>query len=347
MSCKHFSHPTQKTNPKRLPGKYDLFKIWNPSWFQGNREKSNYFEGWYFKVINPTTSHAFAFIPGISLAPADQHAFVQVINGKTGQTWYFRYPLSEFCHADNDFHIQVGESSFSANMINLALDSPQGNFSGKLTFSHITPFTTSFLKPGIMGWYRYVPFMECYHGLVSLDHHVHGSLTVNTETISFTDGKGYTEKDWGRSMPEAWIWMQTNSFSKPQTSFMLSVAKIPWIGRSFTGFLGFLLLEGKRYDFATYTGAVIRHITHAPEKLNIQIDFGKYILDVNAIKGNGGMLVAPESGKMQRIIHECIDAEITVQLIDNKGNQLFVGTGKNAGLEITGDPDTLDNFVKS
>jgi tocopherol cyclase len=159
------------------------------------------------------------------LAPADQHAFVQVINGKTGQTWYFRYPLSAFYHAGDEFYIQVGESSFSANMMDLTLDSPHGKFSGKLSFSQTTPFTTSLLKPGIMGWYRYVPFMECYHGLVSLDHLVNGSLHANGEHISFIDGKGYTEKDWGRSMPEAWIWMQTNCFSKPQTSFMLSVAK--------------------------------------------------------------------------------------------------------------------------
>jgi hypothetical protein len=43
---------------------------------------------------------------------------------------------------------------------------------------------------------------------------------------------------------------------------MLSVARIPWIGNAFTGFLGFFLFQGKRYDFATYTGA----------KLNLKIE---------------------------------------------------------------------------
>ncbi|WP_243392439.1 MULTISPECIES: tocopherol cyclase family protein [unclassified Mesotoga] len=30
--------------------------------------------------------------------------------------------------------------------------------------------------------------------------------------IDLTGGKGYIEKDWGRSLPDAWIWMQSNNF---------------------------------------------------------------------------------------------------------------------------------------
>ncbi len=38
---------------------------------------------------------------------------------------------------------------------------------------------------------------------------------------------------------------------------MLSIANVPWLGKSFTGFLDFLHHEGITYNFATYTNAKI------------------------------------------------------------------------------------------
>jgi hypothetical protein len=94
--------------------------------------------------------------------------------------------------------------------------------------------------------------------VVSLDHVIEGALDIDGRTIDFTGGRGYTEKDWGRSFPSSWIWLQSNHFSTPGSSFTASVAIIPWIGRSFPGFIIGLWHQNKLYRFATYTGAKIR-----------------------------------------------------------------------------------------
>ncbi len=44
------------------------------------------------------------------------------------------------------------------------------------------------LDPGIMGWYKYVPFMQCYHGVVSLNHELKGQLRINGSEHVFDDG---------------------------------------------------------------------------------------------------------------------------------------------------------------
>ena len=44
--------------------------------------------------------------------------------------------------------------------------------------------------------------MECYHGIVSMDHTVNGLIEINNEKIDFSEGRGYIEKDWGRSFPQ-------------------------------------------------------------------------------------------------------------------------------------------------
>ncbi|MFO7998968.1 MAG: tocopherol cyclase family protein [Bacteroidales bacterium] len=323
------------------PGFYDLKKVWNPTFFQGNRAKNRYFEGWYFKNLSPDIGQSWAFIPGISLAPDDEHSFVQVIDGKKGKTWYYRYPISAFAFSKKDFYIRIGDSTFSKTHLHLQLEGDTGRFQGKLSFSGQTPYKAGLLHPGIMGWYRYVPFMECYHGVVSLDHQLHGSLNICGSERSFEGGRGYIEKDWGSSMPKSWIWMQTNHFETPRTSFMLSVANIPWIGKSFTGFLGFLLYNGKRFDFATYTGAKLLVVDNNPEEIRIVIQHKAQTLTISGKKAKSGQLKAPVLGTMQRVIHESIDSVIRIKLTTTGGRVVFEGQGKNAGLELVGDTESL------
>ncbi|MBW6497127.1 MAG: hypothetical protein K0B09_01930 [Bacteroidales bacterium] len=336
----------EKNNPflsfqQKQEASYSFKKIWNPDWFQGNRQMKNYFEGWYFKSVSENGRHSMAFIPGISVNGTDSHSFVQAINGKTGQTWYFRYPLEAFKYDAGGFSVAVGPNFFSKKGFELDLQNETGFFKGKLSFGETARFPVSLRRPGIMGWYRYVPFMECYHGVVSLDHAVKGSIESTEGLFNFSNGRGYIEKDWGTSMPEAWIWMQTNHFSQAGTSFMLSIAKIPWIGSSFTGFLGFFLHQGQLFPFATYTGAKVATIEHTADELFIKIKSRKFSLEMTAEKGEKGRLKAPVSGNMDRVIHESIDATIQIKLFNRKGNILFTGSGTNAGLELVGETSIL------
>lgn len=328
---------------------YDRRKVFNPQWFQGNRKTNQYFEGWYFKNISANEQHCWSFIPGISMVEGDTHAFVQVINGFSGQTWYYRYPAESFSFAQNRFEVCIGKSFFSEKMILLDLDNGQHRFRGELYFEEVTEYPSWWARPGIMGWYRYMPFMECYHGVVSLDHGLRGSLYVNGETMDFNGGRGYIEKDWGSSMPSSWIWMQCNHFDKPGTSFMLSVARIPWIQSTFTGFLGFWLHEGKILSFATYTGARLKLLEYDELHTSLVVKGKKHTFHIMAAKSpekkarstGTGNLKAPMLGNMDRIIHESLDSQILLTINDKKGNTVFKGTGRNAGFEMVGDLEEL------
>jgi tocopherol cyclase len=313
---------------------YNFRKIFQPAWFQGNHNKKKYFEGWYFKIVSAGGQHTWAFIPGISHGKNNSHSFIQAINGKTGQTYYFNYEAQEFRSANNDFDTRVAQSRFTGNWFELKISEDGNHFEGKIKLHNAVRFPVSLLRPGIMGWYRYVPFMECYHGVVSLDHDLEGKLLINGQEIDFTGGKGYIEKDWGSSMPKAWIWMQTNHFQESQTSFMLSVARIPWIGSAFTGFLGFLLHHGKLYQFATYTGAKIKTLKVQGKQVEVLIQAKRFSVLVRGKSSSNGALKAPKFGNMDRVIHESVDAELFVTLFDQHGQIIFEGNGENAGLEV-------------
>lgn len=320
---------------------YPIKKIFRPAWFQGHGKTRNYFEGWYFKVVSADGRRALAFIPGISYGRDGGHAFIQAIDGMTGRTWYFRFGSEDFVASRREFRVRVADSGFSDRGFRLNIRDESGTFEGELSFRNPVTYPVTLARPGIMGWYRYVPFMECYHGVVSLDHALEGTLRINGETADFTGGKGYIEKDWGSSMPRAWIWMQTNHFETERTSFMLSIAHIPWLGGAFTGFLGFFLVEGRLYPFATYTRAKIRDLSVRGDKVAVRIQSRRFSISVEGKNTSRGALKAPVAGKMDRVIHECVDGELSVRMTDENNRTVFEGTGRHAGLELVGDMNLL------
>jgi hypothetical protein len=193
-----------------------------------------------------------------------------------------------------------------------------------------------------MGWYSFVPFMECYHQVVSMNCNVTGKLMINRKEIDFTGGRGYIEKDWGRSFPSSWIWMQSNHFSNQPVSFKLSVAKIPWLTGSFVGFICAFLIQDKLIRFATYTGAKLIGLEIHEQSVEIKLQDNNYILHVTAHKAEGAELASPVLGLMDGRVKESMNAQIDVTLVSRKDQSVvFNERGRNGGLEIAGDTKEL------
>jgi len=182
-------------------------KVMHPEWYHGHGKRPPFFEGWYYKLVDASGEHRYAIIPGIFLSddPEEHHAFVQVLDGVTGRATYHRYPPLSFHAARGEFDVRVGANRFTLESIKLDIESANQVIRGEVHFDGLTPWPVTLTSPGIMGWYSWVPFMECYHGVLSLDHTLRGGFTVDGQDIDWTGGRGYIEKDWGMSFPSAWI----------------------------------------------------------------------------------------------------------------------------------------------
>jgi hypothetical protein len=193
------------------------------------------------------------------------------------------------------------------------------------------------------GWYSFIPFMECKHGIVSVNHDLTGKITVNENLIDFNGGKGYIEKDWGTSFPEAWLWIQANNFNDPNTSFTFSVAKIPWRGKFFVGFIAFLYYNKYFSLYSTYNNSVITEINHTGGSISLTLKNQNSVLKVNALKNTFGELRAPASGDMSRRIKESIDSEVSLSQFDKHNNLLYNDSSKRAGIEVI---DKIFDYLK-
>jgi len=326
---------------------YRLRKIYRPEIFQGGLQKRNYFEGWYFKIIDRNAAKIYAVIPGVSISgiKSNSHSFIQVMDGTNATSQYFRFDFKDFNYSGRQFNASIGNNFFSADKMHLDISQGGQKIKADLKFHNTHPWPKSPFAPGAMGWYAFVPFMECYHGVVSMSHNIKGSADFGRGYTDFTGGKGYIEKDWGKSFPAGWIWLQSNHFKNAGTSLMLSVARIPWLKKTFTGFICGLLLNENIHIFATYNGSKIKQLDFSANEFCCIIQRGSSRLKISASRKESAELASPLMGAMDGRINESIDAKVEIEYIggkkDNKQKtELYRDSGFAAGLEIV-NPEVL------
>ena len=308
----------------------------NPSFYHGDGRSAPFFEGWYYKLVSAGGSQRFAIIPGV-IKGEQAHAFVQVLDGSSDRSTYHRFPLDRFWAADNRFEVHIERNIFNQDGMFLRFEDSGRKLHGELKFIGAEPWPVTWLSPGIMGPYAWVPAMECYHGVVSLDHTIQGALDIDGQTVDFSGGKGYIEKDWGKSFPSAWVWFQSNHFPQPGVCITASVAIIPWLRSSFRGFIIGLWIPDHLYRFATYTGAKIDRLEISGDKVDWTVSDRKYRLEMRAVLTGGGQLLGPTRIEMGKRVDETLNGRIDVKLSTLQGKVLFESQGRHAGLEVNGD----------
>ncbi|HSP47438.1 MAG TPA: tocopherol cyclase family protein, partial [Clostridiaceae bacterium] len=255
---------------------------------------------------------------------------------KTVMTGYVRYPVEAFRYQDEPFRLKVGESIFTENRVIVHLSDGDMRIDADFRLGSLLPLQTSVVAPTIMGPFTYIPKMECIHGIVSMDHSVDGRLSVSGEETVFTDGRGYIEKDWGSSFPKRYIWIQCNNFRTKGTSVFFSVADIPFMGLTFPGFICNLVVPGKEYRFATYTGSPFKIDEISHERIVLRVENHDAKLILRAYLEEAGELIAPHKGKMQKTIKEGLSGKVDIYLYDKKTGKVIEDTGIMAGIENVG-----------
>lgn len=257
------------------------------------------FCGWYFKCQSDTKT--LALIP----ATHGGHNSVQLITDEGA--WNFTENLDGNIFAKDGVRLNLNGDGVSAV--------------GSVRFGKLSP-----LKRDIMGPFKFIPFMECRHSVLSMRHRVDGEITVNGTRYEFDDDLGYIEGDRGHSFPSEYAWTQC-FFG--DGSLMLSVADIPFAGRHFTGIICAILWHGKEYRLATYLGAKALKISDG----EIIIGQGKYTFRAKLLERNCHPLNAPVGGNMLRTIRESPSCRAAYRF-DKRGKTLFEFESDKASFEF-------------
>lgn len=314
-----------------------------PILFQGDLNKNDYFEGWYFKQVTADESEMICFIPGISLNKNDRHCFVQTFfvskdkqNQSHVKTDYFRYPVDQFIARDKPFQVQVGANIFTEDEVSIYLWNDHTKITGSFSLGKLLPIERSLYQPSIMGPFSYLSFMECYHGIISMNHPVKGALKINQHAVDLDNGKGYIEKDWGTSFPKKYLWLQCNHFEDVQTSLFFSAADIPFKKTSFEGFICNLVVHDREYRFATYKHSQLDIKEVSSQRVKLTVANKQVELTIEAHPAHFGELTAPREGEMNHQIKEGFSDFFLITLKDYRRNFFYSTVGKMGGIEIVG-----------
>jgi hypothetical protein len=328
-------------------------------------------------------------IPGVHMNDNNRHSFIMVAYDNISH--YYRFPFETFSSSSEEFIIQIDNEknvfSYEKLILNLqpnAEDDATESFRMNLTLSsHTSTPDLSWIAPGTMGPYSWIPTMQCYHHVLSMKHHIHGSIQINQDENITISGIGYIEKDWGHSFPSIWIWGQANQWenlpSTSSASLFFSLALIPWyFNLEFAGFLVVFEYNHEFYRFNTYLQSIVDDLS-VDNKTN-QLSFNvydvlfQYKLHVSTHLNqseniHGAMLYGPRHGRMEKFVKEILAKNIYFnvrlsKLIQNptlKTNNhdlftqhgyseemIFQGRAENVALEITGDVNWLsEKFRKT
>jgi hypothetical protein len=323
-----------------------LGKLWKPEVYHGKTNiQGTFFEGWFYKIVDKSERHVYAFIPGIFVDKEKKcsHSFIQILNGEDHSAYYIKYPEHEFNASGKELDVKIGNSRFKYRSLELNIEDDI-NVKGNLNFSRIKQWPVKTFSPGAMGWYTFVPFMQTYHGILSLNHSIEGTLNINGENIDFTGGKGYMEKDWGSAFPSAYVWIQSNHFSDESISITASIAKIPWLGSYFRGFIIGVNFNEELIKFTTYNGSSLQGLSISESEINFSVENKNHKLFVNVLRKDEAVLKGPYDDLMASQVSESLNSTLYIELKHKKQGILFAGGGKHAGVDVNG---TLEDIISN
>lgn len=361
--------------------------------------KSNrLFEGWYYKVANKELQ--MAIIPGAyhSINENGNYAFIMFVTTK--YSYEYRYSLNQYItnkgniNNEQQFYINIGPNKFSKNSLSLLLEpkylysiqpSEYKNLSQTIKMElkfedQDNGFPLSLFQLGAMGYYGWIPFLECYHGILSMNFLIYGYISIGNNII-YNNNKydkdgvlhGYLEKDWGTNFPKTWIWIQASHFVKDENvSLTLALAKLPIIGDSIytkPGFLGGFYINNQLYRFSTWTWSKVKlleiedddefrqikiEITNFMETVKLQVIAtipNAYKLSTkDAMKIYPHLLVPQSDGYFEPKLIEFINATVWVRFNDNNNNIIFESQSTPATVECHSNDNMnyiLNNFGTS
>lgn len=187
-------------------------------------DHGDWYEWWYYKVVVPGTDEAFYFVYGVvnpwdkEHTKAGTRAVLSMGSFGDHEIWGKHYPVSAFAASYSTTDVKVGDEGHATagHIVGKIVDPVKGEVSWDLRLKKRWGFEA-------MGWGTYVKgISNIYWYPVQADAVMSGEIVYKGKRIVIEDAPAYQDRNWGRSLPDWWVWICSNHFeNSPGTTLAL------------------------------------------------------------------------------------------------------------------------------
>ena len=189
------------------------------------------------------------------------------------------------------------------------------------------------------GWLSYLPIFEpgwqilMAHGLAT------GWIDWNGKVYEFTNAPAYAEKNWGRSFPQKWFWINCNSFShQPDLALTAGGGRrgVLWWMES-VAMIG-IHYRGKFYEFVPWNSQVSWQI-QPWGRWEMQAYNQRFEVELIGTTGHPGTFVrVPREGGLTYCCRDTMKGQLSLELRERQGKEILKAHSNLCGLEVGGAP---------
>lgn len=324
--------------------------------------EANFFEGWYLRVTLPKLRQSFALMYSIEdpLGNSERSGgAVQILGIDEGYVSH-RFPdVRKFWASKTELQFgHWGDGNYQMSPQLLPID----RFDREITTGYQVTATLNqgalpdldcrwcyrtvpvytwgqphLLPQATAGLLSFLPIFEpgwqilMAHGLAT------GWIEWQGQRYEFTNAPAYSEKNWGRSFPERWFWIECNSF---EDSIGLAVTagggkrQVLWAKES-VGMVG-VHYRDRFYEFVPWNSQIEWQI-QPWGKWQIRARNRDWEVDLLGTTDLPGVMVAtPTAAGLVSCCRDTLRGLLSIDLRTADGQQILRAHSNNAGLEVGG-----------
>lgn len=318
--------------------------LFNPEFYRGQL-KRNFFEGWYYKIVDKKNEHSIVFIPGYlkEKAALNNHSFMQVLIGKTAKTHYLRFGIDSFHLNHESYEITIDKNRFSLRDAYLNYYDQQLHIIGHLSFYDLVSLPKRKLLPVSIGELSLLPLLDSHTQVLCLNGKVDGKVYISNEEVDFSNGKIYIGKLWGKHFPSPYLWLQGNSFEAAETAFACTLATYRKFRMTKTKLFATVVHENNYYEFSIRNRTQY-FIKQDQNQLMLTLKNEDYQLQVSCALDDETFIIChrPHKNILESGAQTNIVVPIRIELYDLlKERIIFSGLSQMGGIELIGDINQL------
>ena len=300
------------------------------------QNKKQQFEEWYFKILDIAQKKIIIGKVNVKENHGKNSGVCHLIYNVDGEE---KQDSIQIHNVNIDKDGLTWESNIiSKSKVQMDMD---GAFKGELIIENVMDTKQSFIKPSVMGYYQYLPRLEFYEEVVTLQGKIKGMVSINGIDTDFSGGSYYLQRQWGNKYPNVWLWAQCNGFKKKKNlALTIGVARLKLWFNYYTAFAIPICYDNRVEVFSNYNGGQIAKLYRYKGYVHLIVTQKDKLLDIKIYGRDEIECVLEKETHGIRDVYGCNRVKLEVKMTQN-GKIILEDMSFECNIEMGGNTSKL------